>query len=83
MLKNLAESDSRIFRDPAPEVYLSEYGDSSLVFILRIWCKNDDYWNVRYDLMENGKRALDKAGIEIPYPQMDVHIINNQGPVQE
>ena len=83
LLKNLAESDPRIFRDPAPEVYLSEYGDSSLVFILRIWCKNDDYWNVRYDLMENGKRALDKAGIEIPYPQMDVHIINNQGPVQE
>ena len=77
VLKNLAENDKRIFRDPAPAVYLSEYGDSSLVFILRIWCSNDDYWNIRYDLMENGKRALDKAGIEIPYPQLDVHIVND------
>ena len=78
VLKDLAAGDSRILRDPAPEVYLSEYGDSSVVFILRIWCASDDYWDVRYKLMENGKRALDKAGIEIPYPQMDVHIIGKQ-----
>ena len=78
ILRNLADSDARIFRDPAPAVYLSEYGDSALVFILRVWSNNADYWDIRYDLMENGKRALDKAGIEIPYPQMDVHLINGQ-----
>ena len=76
VLKNLADGDPRIFRDPAPEVYLSEYGDSSLVFILRIWCSGADYWDIRYALLEKGKRALDKAGIEIPYPQLDVHIVN-------
>ena len=78
VLKNLAQNDPRILPDPAPAVYLSEYGESSLVFLLRIWCRGSDYWDVRYDLMENGKRALDKAGIEIPYPQMDVHIVNQE-----
>lgn len=74
VLQKLAESDPRIFRDPAPAVYLSEQGDSSLIFLVRIWCKNEDYWDLRYDLMKNSKIALDQAGIEIPYPQMDVHI---------
>ena len=74
VLQNLADSEPRILRDPAPKVYLSEHGQSSLNFLLRIWCKNDDYWDLRYDLMKNGKLALDKAGIEIPYPQLDVHI---------
>ncbi|MBQ6520360.1 MAG: mechanosensitive ion channel family protein [Anaerolineaceae bacterium] len=78
VLRDLANSDSRILRDPAPVVYLSEYGDSALVFLLRIWCSSNDYWDVRYDLMKNGKQALDKAGIEIPYPQMDVHIVSDK-----
>ncbi len=51
-----------------------ECGDSSLVYMVRIWCKAEDYWNVNWDLTENGKRLLDREGIEIPYPQMDVHM---------
>ena len=74
VLQNLADSEPRILRDPAPKVYLSEHGQCSLNFLLRLWCKNDDYWDLRFDLMKNGKLALDKAGIEIPYPQLDVHI---------
>ena len=53
---------------------LTACGDSSLTFMVRVWCKNPDYWNVNWDLLKNGKKALDRAGIEIPYPQMDVHM---------
>ena len=73
-LRAAAEDDKRILRDPAPVVYLSEHKDSSLAFLVRFWCRNEDYWDIRYDMMKNAKKALDNAGIEIPYPQMDVHI---------
>ena len=73
-LRSAVEQTPGILSDPAPMIRLSECGDSSLVFTVRVWCKNADYWDVNFDLLENGKRALDRAGIEIPYPQMDVHM---------
>lgn len=60
--------------EPAPAVLLSECGSSSLNFILRVWCRQEEYWNLKFALAEQGKRALTEAGIEIPYPQMDVHM---------
>ena len=63
-----------ILPDPAPVVKLSECGDSSLRFMMRVWTNSADYWEVNWNRIEGGKRALDKAGIEIPYPQMDVHV---------
>jgi small conductance mechanosensitive channel len=63
-----------ILDQPAPVIKLIECADSSLVFMIRVWCNSQDYFNVNWDLTENGKRMLDKEGIEIPYPQMDVHM---------
>lgn len=63
-----------ILPDPAPMVKLTECADSSLIFTMRVWTSSADYWNVNWALIEGGKRALDRAGIEIPYPQMDVHM---------
>lgn len=63
-----------ILPDPAPAVLFNKCGDSSLEFIIRAWTKADDYWTIYFFLVDEGKRALDRAGIEIPYPQMDVHI---------
>jgi len=63
-----------IIDSPSPIIKLTACGDSSLTFMIRVWCKNADYWDVNWDLLENGKRALDREGIEIPYPQMDVHM---------
>jgi len=60
--------------DPAPTVHLAECADSSLKFVVRLWCRTADYWTLYYYLMEEGKRALDRAGIEIPFPQLDVHV---------
>ena len=63
-----------ILDQPEPIIKLTECGDSSLVFMIRVWCNASDYWNVSWSLTENGKRMLDKEGIEIPYPQMDIHM---------
>ena len=73
-LRGAVERTRGILEAPAPLIRLTECGDSSLSFMIRVWCRSEDYWNVNWDLLENGKRALDSAGIEIPYPQVDVHM---------
>lgn len=65
-----------VMGDPAPEVYMVNYGDSAVDFRLRVWCENSMYWNVKFELMENVKRTFDAANIEIPYPQLDVNLKN-------
>ncbi len=64
----------KIFQDPGPRVLLNECADSSLKYQLRLWCRTEDYWDLYFGLIEKGKRALDEAGIVIPFPQMDVHL---------
>ncbi|MDY7037474.1 MAG: mechanosensitive ion channel family protein, partial [Thermodesulfobacteriota bacterium] len=50
-----------------------EMPDSSVNLVVRPWCKTKDYWNVYFSVNHAAKEALDQAGIEIPFPQMDVH----------
>ena len=58
----------KVLKEPAPTIAVSELADSSINFVVRPWCKSDDYWNVYFEITENVKEALDAAGIEIPYP---------------
>ena len=73
-LLGAANATGKLLPDPAPMVKLNECASSSLDFTVRVWCRAADYWEVKWELTENGKRALDEAGIEIPYPQLDVHM---------
>ena len=66
-MKVLTENP-KVLKDPAPSVNVSELADSSVNFAVRPWCKVEDYWNVYFEVTEQVKEALDKAGIEIPYP---------------
>jgi small-conductance mechanosensitive channel len=68
-------SHPKVLKDPAPQVAVSEHGDSAVVFVVRPWCKTEDYWDVFFDLKKALKEAYDRAGISIPYPQMDVHMM--------
>ena len=68
VLMNVLTSHPKVLKDPAPAVTVSELADSSVNFAVRPWCTTDDYWDVYFDITENTKIALDKAGIEIPYP---------------
>ena len=64
----VANSHPLILKDPAVAVNVSELADSSINFFTRCWVKSGDYWTVKFDMTEQVKEALDKAGIEIPYP---------------
>lgn len=74
ILDRLAKEDSRILSDPGPTIAVAELADSSVNLVFRPWVKTSDYWNVRFDLTEKIKNALDEAGISIPFPQQDVHL---------
>ena len=75
VLMNVLTSHPKVLKDPAPAVTVSELADSSVNFAVRPWCNTDDYWDVYFEVTENTKLALDKAGIEIPYP----HQVNVNG----
>lgn len=74
ILKKIADADSRILKDPAPMIVVSELGDSSVNFILRVWVKTSDFWGVKFDTTEKGKKEFDAANVTIPFPQRDVHL---------
>lgn len=74
LLLDVAAANPRVLTAPAPVARLTECGDSALTFTLRVWCRCEHCWDVNCDLLESGKRALDEANIEIPFPQLDVHM---------
>lgn len=59
-----------------PMVAVAELGDSSVNLTVRYWAKNEDFWNLRWLVLEEGKARLEAAGISIPFPQRDVHHYN-------
>jgi small conductance mechanosensitive channel len=74
VLERVAAEVEGGLNDPAPVVYLSELGGSSIDWAVRVWANTADYWAVKERLTRNIKYALDEAGIGIPFPQMDIHI---------
>jgi len=79
IFKAILLTDTRILKDPAPQIVVAELADSSVNFNVRPWVNTADYWDVKFDLIEKIKLALDKAGISIPYPQADVHLYPEGG----
>ena len=78
VITGVLAADSRVLPDPAPQVAVAELADSSVNLVARPWVATGDYWDVRFDLTEAIKRALDAAGISIPFPQRDVHLHSAQ-----
>ncbi len=73
----LIEADNRILKEPEPFVAVSELGDSSVNFAVRVWVKSENYWGVFFDMNEAIYKTFNSEGLNIPYPQMDVHLHNN------
>ncbi len=68
VLLEVLTSNPKVLQDPAPSVNVANLGDSSVDLAVRPFCKPEDYWDVFFATVEGSKLALDKAGIEIPYP---------------
>ena len=77
ILNDIANSDSRVLKEPGVTIAVSELADSSVNFVMRPWVNSADYWPTRFDLTEQVKLRFDEAGIGIPFPQMDVHLQKN------
>jgi small conductance mechanosensitive channel len=74
VMSAVLEKNEYVLAEPAPNVAVSELGDSSVNFVVRPWCKTDDYWDAYFSVTEEIKLALDANGISIPFPQRDVHL---------
>ncbi len=74
LLNDIVSSHEKVLKDPAYRIAVSELADSSVNFIVRPWVNAEDYWNVRFELLETIKLRFDAEGIEIPFPQMALHI---------
>lgn len=70
---DLIKKDSRILTDPAPFIALSALADSSVNITIRVWTKNEDYWEVFFDMNQNIYEVFNKEGIAFPFPQVTVH----------
>jgi small conductance mechanosensitive channel len=67
--------DERVLTDPAPEAVISTLGDSSVTVSLRVWVKTADYWNVMFMFNELSRDRLKAAGIDIPFPQRVIRVV--------
>jgi len=75
VLMKLIKADKRILNEPAePFIAVSELADSSVNFAVRVWAEAANYWGIYFDLTEQVYKAFEKEGLNIPFPQMDVHI---------
>ena len=73
VLLEIINKDSRILKDPAPFIAVSELADSSVNIIVRVWVNSDDYWNVNFDMNKNVYATFNEKGISFPFPQLTIH----------
>ncbi|MGJ7547109.1 mechanosensitive ion channel family protein [Pseudomonas alloputida] len=74
VLLELAQ-DPRVLPDPAPQAVVSTLGDSSITVSLRLWTKTSDYWDVMFMLNEHARDRLKAEGIDIPFPQRVIRVV--------
>ncbi len=77
VIKRMCDEDARILKDPEVFIAVSELADSSVNFAVRAWVKSDDYWGVFFDMNKKVYKVFAEEGLNIPFPQMDVHVHNN------
>lgn len=74
VLTSVAMSEELRLNDEPVDIYVSDLGPSSVIMGVRVWVRKEDYWTAKWNVTENIKIALDKNGIEIPFPQMEVNL---------
>ncbi len=79
IIARLVGEDSRSLTEPAPQIVVSNLGDSAVDITTRVWVNAADYWGLYFDLTERVKLTFDQEGISIPFPQRDVHVFQEGG----
>ncbi len=73
-IASMLDQDARVLKDPAYFIAVSSLGDSSVNIVVRAWTSTGDFWSVFFDMNEKVYKQFPIVGLNIPYPQMDVHI---------
>lgn len=71
-----AASVDGVLSDPAPFISVSSYGDSAINYVIRVWTRAEDYWNVHYTITHKIKDVFDEQNISMTYPHLNVHFDN-------
>ena len=79
ILEKLYREHPAVLKDPHITVFVDSLGESSVMIGARGWVAADDYWAAKWDITEKIKLAFDEAGIDIPFNQMDIHIVRDDG----
>ena len=74
LIEEMLRSDECVMKDEEINVFVDELAESAVVLGARAWVKNEEFWTTRWRMLETIKLTLDEHGIEIPYPQMTVHM---------
>lgn len=74
VIESILDADEKILKDPAPTVAVDALGDSGITILIRPWVKTEDYWEVKWRILEQVHNRLNEEGIDIPFPQMTVHL---------
>jgi len=74
-LREVIAGEARVLKEPEPQVMISNLGDSSVEVTVRLWVNQADVWPVKWDLTKAFKEKLDEKGIDIPFPQRTVHMV--------
>lgn len=77
VITHLIETDKRILKDPAYFIALNSLGDSSVNIVVRAWVNSSDYWGVFFDMNEKVYKTFSEEKLNIPFPQLDVHLHQN------
>jgi small conductance mechanosensitive channel len=78
VLLDLLKSDKRVLADPEPFVAISALDDSSVNFTARAWANAADFWSLFFDMNQKVYQTFPQKGLNIPFPQMDVHLHNSK-----
>lgn len=78
-IMEILSKDTRVLRDPATTIGVVELADSSVNIAVRPWVNSGDYWGLNVDILERVKKRFDAEGINIPFPQQDVHLYEHKG----
>ena len=71
-LLEMLAAEPRVLREPAPQIGVVDFGDTSMRLVVRPWCAPDDWWDLRYGLPERMKEAVENSGGAMPTPQREI-----------
>lgn len=74
ILRELADANELILKDPAPFIAVKEHGKDGVTVLLRVWVGKSDYWTVNFEMLEKIYNTFNERGIEIPFSQLDIHV---------